>query len=456
MPLWPFKRKEPESLTPTDLRARLIEAAASGSPGKLRTLCEKHKATVAAHLDLMTNAPENIRSNPAAMQSYIQHLGAVAPCLANECGAPQLWNKLRGTPDSNPLLRWQRWFGELPQRVERLEHATLIEEARRFVQEAQRLEGNGARQGEAVLRGRLGELLFHSGRVAEATDPFRTALKLCRELHDVEGQRVYLNNLLEAHRYLGEIAEAVRVGKEIVGLLHEHGVACDDLKKQLERIAAGEPLCRNVCCRDGKEMELNEVSQVSEGRYEFQFRRNRLSLPMTGLLVRHGNELASSGKLADALEKYQAATDVDPYDPDPVYQSGMCLLELGAYGKAREAFEEVERLAPGWFRCRSDRWLAECLEAGTVSDEEFRLLRALDDGGLSSEKAIPLAEKQRQRTQASLPFNSFSATSIEIKQRRIERWPTTEKDWRSLPNPTWKADFSVPLPGCSPRDRRNG
>ncbi len=42
-----------------------------------------------------------------------------------------------------------------------------------------------------------------------------------------------------------------------------------------------------------------------------------------------------------------------PHDPDPPYQSGMRLLELGAYTKARESFEEVERVAPGWFRSRT-------------------------------------------------------------------------------------------------------
>jgi hypothetical protein len=39
----------------------------------------------------------------------------------------------------------------------------------------------------------------------------------------------------------------------------------------------------------------------------------------------------------------------------------MCLLELGADDQARKTFEEVERLAAGWFRCRSDLWLARSL-----------------------------------------------------------------------------------------------
>jgi tetratricopeptide (TPR) repeat protein len=66
---------------------------------------------------------------------------------------------------------------------------------------------------------------------------------------------------------------------------------------------------------------------------------------------------------------------------------------MGAFAKAREAFEEVERLAPGWYRCRTDCWLAASLEEGAVSDEEFRVMRALEDGGLPWEKAMELAKQ---------------------------------------------------------------
>ena len=89
--------------------------------------------------------------------------------------------------------------------------------------------------------------------------------------------------------------------------------------------------------------------------------------------------------------------DVDPHDPDPVYQSGICLLELGAYGQARAAFEQVERLAPGWFRCRNDQWLAQSLETGNVIDEEFRVLRVLDDGGLEASQAFEVARQAIER-----------------------------------------------------------
>ena len=403
MPIWPFKRPQVEDLTPEQLRDRLI-AAASGPTRKLRAVCEQYKNEVAAHVDLMRKVPEAIRTDRASLDRHMQRLIVVAQCLANECGAPELWNALCGTPDNNVILQWQRWYSELPQRMERLEYDQLIAEARSFLEQAKSLQGNAVRQNEAFLLGRLGELLFNSGKVSESIGPMRSALAVCREIGDAEGEFAYLNNLLEAHRYCGDVAEVVSTGEELIRFCERHGKDAGPVRKRVQQFRAGEPLCRVVCARDGVELELDEITGPVSGRYEFRFKRNRLPLQRTEALTRQGNTLASAGQLADALEKYQAASEVDPHDPDPLYQSGTCLLHLGAYARARETFEEVERLAPGWFHCRSDRWLAEALENGTISDEEFQGLRALEDGGLDPATALEVARKAIDRYPNFAPF----------------------------------------------------
>ena len=48
--MWPFSRKKPDLLDPVELRNRLIAAAGSGSPKKLRADCQKYKVQVAQHL----------------------------------------------------------------------------------------------------------------------------------------------------------------------------------------------------------------------------------------------------------------------------------------------------------------------------------------------------------------------------------------------------------------------
>ncbi len=97
----------------------------------------------------------------------------------------------------------------------------------------------------------------------------------------------------------------------------------------------------------------------------------------------------------------------------------MCLLELGAYAKGREAFEEVERLAPGWFRCRFDCWLAAGLESGTISEEEFHLTRVLDDGGLPPAEAATLVKQAVARFPEFEPLYLFLGNSSPNTQDAI-------------------------------------
>lgn len=406
MPFWPFKKSKSEQLAPTELRDELIEAAASGSGRKLRSLCKRYRSQVAEHVNVICKIPEEMPTDDGSIDRYFQKLAAVAQCLANECGAPELWNKLCGDPADNPLVQMDHWYGELPNRMQCLEYEELIAEANQFIEKVKTLRGATARLNECYLYGRLGELLFHSGRVDEAVDPFQAALEICIERNDVEGQVAYLSNLLEVHCYLDD-GRAVATAEQLLNVKWSGGLPKEAVEKRLSLLHKGEPLCRTICVREGRELELEEVENIGEGRYQFQFRRNRISLHKTTTLTSQGNELASSGQYSDALEKYHEASEVDPHDPDPVYQSGMCLLELGAYAKAQEAFEEVERLAPGWFRCRSDRWIADGLDKGTISNEEFMLVRTLDDGGLDAAQASSLARQGIERFPEFAPLYLF-------------------------------------------------
>ncbi len=412
---WPFSQGRQEDLTPEDVRARLI-AAAAGPRWRLRALCARHKGQVAAHVDLMRKMPEGMATDPASLDRYVQRLGAVAQCLATECGAPELWNELCGTPD-NPLLQWERWYKELPRRMEQLEHDELIEEGRSLLEQARSLQGQAARQNEVFLLGRLGELLFHSGKASDAIGPFEAALTRCREVGDIEGQLVYLGNLLEAHRSLGDRGAMLAVADELIELARRNGNDAGPFESRARRLRDGEPPCRIVCVRDGDERELDGLSSLVVGRYEFQFRRNRMTLQKASALVQQGNALATGGRLADALAKYQEAAEVDPHDPDPLYQAGMCLLELGAYAQARESFEEVERIAPGWFRCRSQIWLADSLDNGAVTDDQYRILRALEHGGLDPKTAMRIA---REALDAHPDFAPFHLALGELQQNQGE------------------------------------
>ncbi|APZ93298.1 tetratricopeptide repeat protein [Fuerstiella marisgermanici] len=397
MPFWPFKKSEPEQLTPVELRDKLIQTAISGSNRQLRSLCQRHNEQVANNVEFLAKIPEEIQSDEVKTNQHVQAMIAIAQCLANECRSPQLWQQLTGGPDDNPLLALDQWFDDFPKRMQQLEFESLISEAESHLEKFQTLKGTNAGHYETFVVGRLGELFFQSGNVESAFELFGKALDRCEKAGDFEGQIVYLNNLHEAHRYLGQTEEALKCRRQALLITRQHGGDTESIERRIAVMEQGEPLCRVICLRDGVQFELSEITSVGEGSYKFQFERNRISLQKTGILVQQGNHLASSGQYSDALEKYNEASEVDPHDPDPVYQSGMCLLELGAYAKAREAFEEVERLAPGWFRCRTDCWIADGLDKGTISNEEFMLVRTLDDGGLSDKQAASLARQGVER-----------------------------------------------------------
>jgi tetratricopeptide (TPR) repeat protein len=426
MAFWPFKNSTIESLTVNELRQKVIDVATSASSKKVRDFCERYKTQLVAHADELRTMPVEKRSDTGFIETYIQSLGAVAQCLANECGVPELWDKLSGKGEDNPLTRWDNWFQSLPERRTNLEHDALIAEARQFIEEAAKLEGRGAKQYGAYLNGRLGELLFHSGKVADSADPMKRALAFCQEIADYQGQYIYLKNLFETHRYLGNYQDAISAGEAGLNIAKQYQIDCADFERQLAQTKKGEPLCRIVCHHNGNEYELDELVALDEGQFDFEFRRNRASLEMATKLTNQGMEAATSGQLADALEKFQEASEVDPLDPNPVYQTGVCLLDMGLYAQAKASFSEIERLAPGWFRCRLYHWMAEALDNGELTEQHYQVYRALDGGAFSGDEGISIAEQAIERYPDFAPLflllgNFYHSSNPELALKTYRR-----------------------------------
>ena len=70
--MWPFSRKKPDLLDPVELRNRLIAAAGSGSPKKLRAECQKYKDQVAQHLPFITKVPDDIPKDDGSIDQHVQ------------------------------------------------------------------------------------------------------------------------------------------------------------------------------------------------------------------------------------------------------------------------------------------------------------------------------------------------------------------------------------------------
>jgi len=139
---------------------------------------------------------------------------------------------------------------------------------------------------------------------------------------------------------------------------------------------------------DGRQVELDQVGRP-EGQLRFVFERDRVSLRRATELGRRAGAAGAAGRLEEALELFRAAAAADPHDPHPRYEAGVTLLALRRYADAVTEYEATEAIAPGWFHCRADLWLARELLAGRLSHAVFEALRALED--IPDEPAAKLA-----------------------------------------------------------------
>jgi tetratricopeptide (TPR) repeat protein len=328
----------------------------------------------------------------------------------------------------------------------------LREELCGLIEEVQKFRGRDARQHEAFFHGRLGDVCFHSGRMDEAAPCMQRALEICRAINDEQGVAAYLGNLAEIARYRGDTAGAIALFEQLQAQWLRLGQsdAAATAGRQLARLRAGEPLLR-IVCRDGERtIELDELHPATGTHYHFEFVRNRLQLQKAITLTRLASEKAAAGELAAAIELFQAASEVDPHDPDPHYQCGIALMDLGAFAAARESFAEVERLAPGWFHCRTDHWIAGQVESGELPVEAWTILHGLEDAGLPKSEVESLARQALDRFPQFAPLWLVLGDCLRDRQSTAEAERAYRRGIDAAQEPNVESRLLVALAGILP------
>ncbi|WP_224245101.1 tetratricopeptide repeat protein [Hyalangium gracile] len=383
----------PAPSSPDALRERLFDAVQSGDGAALARLCTEHEAAILEHFPSWQNVPEEIRRDRTRLQRYGQGLVSIARYFAETRSRPELLQRLMGPPAENPIMRWEKVLARSEELMGGLDFegalALLTPEEERI----RGISGGSAESIRAMTLGQMATCHFQSGRPEVAIPLYRQALELCRKAQDEEGIAAYLGSLFEVLRYLGSGAEAAAVAAEYSQVLERSGQAAQArrFRKISDIVRAGEPLNRVVAEFQGTPFELDELPALIDGPVRFIFCRNRLGLARAMSLVERGRELGSQNRFEEALPLFREASQIDPHAPEPLYDEAVTLLSLERAGEAMARYDQVEALAPGWFHCRAERWLASGIAAGRIPQSAFSLLRMLENPGVDVHQRVQLA-----------------------------------------------------------------
>ena len=370
-----------------DLFARLDALIADGDAAEIEALCRSQRAQIAAGFATWKTVPPEVRADPAATQRYANTVIAVAQLFAGALADPSLMAMLVGAPKDNPIVRWQAAIEQArAAMVERAhdEARTILEAA---LEQHAGLTGTGAQELRAITIGSIGQALFHAGEVHTAVERFRDALALCAAHDDTEGRVANLAALYEAHRWLGRPDDAAGFADRLAELhAVEDREAASRWAERASVARAGEPRLRVWVEIEGRHLDPDTLGPgfALEASARFVFVRDRLTLGGVTALIDRGRELGRAGDFEAALRCFAAAATLDPNDPGPEYDRGQTLLHLRRYADAGAAYRRTEALAPGWYQCRTDGWLADELAAGRLDHEALDVMLALEDDGAHS------------------------------------------------------------------------
>lgn len=395
-----FRRNLPKPRDADHLRELVFAAAAGRDQHTFEKLCQEHTETIIQNFEKWQRVPEELRQKRAELRSYGDGLESVANYFAENLGRRELLDLLI-VPDVPSLFT--QWDNRLDEADALIAHR-CYEEADDFLRtllwHVQAHLGPEIGRYLALIQERIGLCHFHLGRTEAAQGALETALRIWQGYGDEDGILACLSSLYEAHRYLGHPVDAGLCAEKLSTLLKGLGRAAEAARwnRKATMVRAGEPLNRVVVEINGEEYEIHEAPVVCSETAKMLFERNRLTFNPVIELVKQGQHLVVSRQFQKALALFQQAAQADPYYPDPHYQSGLALLYLRRYTEAAQSYARAEELAPGWFECRTYKWLAEQLAAGWISHQTFLILCELDGETQSPEESVAMAAEALRKT----------------------------------------------------------
>lgn len=373
----------------------LADLVAREAQTELVALCRLRAEEIRGRFSEWKQVPADIRSQPEAVQRYASTIISVAQTFASALGDTALLDALSGPPADNPIAQWNDALKAARSALDDHDYERAATTIRETLARTSGLSGTGADQLRAISIGLLGQVCFHRGDVDEAVEHFDHALSRCVEMEDVEGEAVYLAALYEAHRWLDAHSTAAGFASRLA-TLHGAGTAEQAHHWQARAAAAraGQPRVQVWVEHDGGRLDPDNlpVPLVPQGSLRFVFERDRISLAAVTQLVERGRALGEGRQFDAAIKCFEEAARLDPNDPASEYSTGQTLMHQRRWSEAAAAYRRTEAIAPGWYHCRTDRWLAEQLAEGRLSEDVFDTLVRLEACASAEEGAAHATE----------------------------------------------------------------
>lgn len=428
---------------PDELLDRLIEMVHHGDDEGLQRLCLEHRSHIEREFRGWKTVPPAWREDRESLDRYVAGLLGIARFFADGLGRPELLDHLMGRDrvagESSPLERWHDSLESAQKMLDDGRHREAATLLQTIVDETEGVRGSWVDEYLPVTLGMLGGAYFNAGLVERASEPTSQALAMCRDNEDEDGVVAYLTNLHEIRRYLGESEDAATLARALAERLESSDPSrARRMRTRARIIELGEPALRVVVLPpDGSgPIELDQLDQLAPqtegtesthddasetsgsllGGLRFAFERNRVTLGGCAHRLESGRELATHGRLAEAVSAFEDAASIDPWAPDPPYLRGLALAELGDFDAALGAYDRVRELAPGWHRIEEDRALVAAIAAGKLDPDALGIVREIEDG-----PRTPRAK-------------------IAVAQGALERFPTLARLYFALGRAHWSVD----------------
>src|SRR5262249_39210277 len=134
-----------------------------------------------------------------------------------------LMQRLIGTEQNNPLLRWQEGLRRADEMMADLRYPEARELLSDLLIDARNLQGSGVETYLPITLGRLGECYFQNREADKAQAPLERAPLWCGQQADAEGGGASLGSLYEAHRSLGQAEPAAANAGRLADALDQQG-----------------------------------------------------------------------------------------------------------------------------------------------------------------------------------------------------------------------------------------